>query len=163
MKILKVVALATFLGVFSFINTALAEGPMDPYSMMPKMQKCSQYKALTADQKTAVDKIMQDLKNNNEPLMQQMMAKHKELTTLFSQVAIDEKAINSLATEISDLHSQMFAAHVKAGIDMAKAGFASGECWKDMHPMMQQKMEKHKKMMETQNSMPEAPAQEVNK
>lgn len=142
MKILKISVIALSLGGIGFINTAFADShnSMPKYPMMQNMQTCSQYKSLSAEQKAKVDKILQDLDSKSDPIRQQVMAKHEELNKLFAQTTLDEKAINSLAKEISGLHDQMFVAHIDARIEMIKAGFSAEKCWKAAHPMMQRPM-----------------------
>lgn len=142
MKILKISVLALSLGGIGFINTTFADNysSLPKYPMMKYMQTCSQYKSLPAEQKAKVDKILQDLDSKSDPIRQQVMAKHEELSKLFSQQTLDEKAINGLVKEISELHDQMFVAHINARIEMIKAGFSAEKCWKAAHPMMQRPM-----------------------
>lgn len=155
MKSLKFGIIALFLGTMGFINTSFAtdnpqQGPMmkECPMMQETMQNCAQYKKLTADQKTKVDKIMQDFKGKVMPLKDQMQAKHDELEKQLAMTTPDESKVNSLTKEISDLRNQMFTTHVQARLEMAKIGFSAGECWKSMHPMMKKGM-KHGSMTQT--------------
>jgi Spy/CpxP family protein refolding chaperone len=159
MRSLKLGIIALFLGIMGFASTSFAATNDDP-QMQPKMhemmQSCPQYQNLTAEQKTKVDKIMQDFKAKVMPLIDQMRTKQVDLDKQFENPAANESKINSLAKEVSNLRSQIFSAHIQARLDMAKAGFISADCWKSMHP---KKMEKGMGMEPEQGMMmPEAPS-----
>lgn len=172
MKNLKLGIIAAVVGTIGFITTSFAVDnnaqqakqpeamTMQKPQMMQFMHKCAEYKKLTTEQKAKIDKIMTDCRDKMMPIREQLMTKREELNKLFMTTTPDEGAINSLTKEISDLHNQMFMAHVQARMEMAKIGFSASECWKSKYPMMDEgmgwgkEMDMQHKMM--QSSTPEA-------
>ncbi len=101
--------LAALLG-FSGMASAAQTGP---YGMTPERQ-------------AVIEKMHEDYYAKTNAVRQQLISKQHELNAQIYSPTPDEKKIQALTKEISDLRGKMFEARVALKQQMAKEGFGGG-------------------------------------
>ncbi|MDR3640701.1 MAG: periplasmic heavy metal sensor [Humidesulfovibrio sp.] len=82
--------------------------------------------ALSPEKQAAAQKIHSQHENATAQLRQQLFVKHAELDALLYGGSADERKIQSLTKEITDLSAKLFTDHVKLRQELIKAGVPVG-------------------------------------
>ena len=95
--------------------------PCKPVGEVAVVRYVPGYQQLTDKQRASAKKIMQQFRKQVSPMRQQLYAKKVLLNAELVQPSIDQKKIDALVNDISDLRKQLFTAKVQMVIQMNKA------------------------------------------
>ncbi len=110
-------ALATLLGIAGLANAQMmGHGMMHGYAGA----------ALSPEKQASVQKAYADFDASTASLRQQLAAKQYELDAQIAAASPDDKKVQSLTKEVSDLSAQLFTAQVALQGQLVKLGVPAG-------------------------------------